>query len=146
MLTKTIKFTDYNGQKREEEFHFNLNKAELMEMHLGTSGGLDQIVRRIIAAQDNAALVKIFKDLILKAYGEKSLDGKYFLKEDENGRPLSKMFEQTDAYSVLFMELSTDADKAVEFITQVMPEDLREKAMEESKKLQSTLPSPDAAN
>ena len=146
MLTKSITFKDYNGNTRTEEFLFNLNKAELMEMHLGTTGGLDQIVRRIIAAQDNAALVKIFKDLILKAYGEKSLDGKYFMKEDENGRPLSKKFEQTDAYSVLFMELSTDADKAVAFITDVMPEDLREKALAESKKFEQSLPKPEPNN
>lgn len=140
MLTRTFKYEDYNGVMREEEHCFNLTKAELMEMHLGTTGGLDQVVRRIIAAQDNAALVKIFKELILKSYGEKSLDGRRFMKEDENGRPLYKKFEETEAYSDLFMELSTDADKAVEFITNVMPAELRDKAKEASKEFNQSLP------
>lgn len=140
MYIKPIKYTDYNDIEREEEFCFNLNKAELMEMHLGQTGGLDNIVRRIIATQDQAGLLKIFKDLILKAYGETSLDGKHFLKEDENGRPLSKKFEQSEAYSVLFMELSSDENKAIEFITNIMPKDLRDKAEEAAKEFKQTLP------
>lgn len=134
MLVKKIPYVDYDGVKRtDEEFMFNLTEAELMEMHLGTTGGLDQTVRRIVATQDQPGLVKIFKDLILKSYGVKSLDGKRFEKEDENGRPLYKQFEQTPAYSVLFMELSQDSDKAVDFIVNILPTHLRDKALEASK-------------
>lgn len=140
MYIRPITYTDYDGNTREEEFYFNLNKAELMEMHLGKTGGLDNIVRRIIATQDQPGLLKIFKELILKAYGEKSLDGKYFEKEDEQGRPLYKKFERTEAYSVLFMELSSDENKAIEFITNIMPKDLRDKAEEAAKDFKQTLP------
>lgn len=124
MLTKNIKYTDYNGVEREEPFLFNLSKAELMEMQLGTSGGLDTMIKNIIAAQDTPSIVKIFKELVLKAYGEKSADGKRFIKVDDNGRPLSIAFSQTEAYSNLFMELATDSVAAANFIKGIVPSDI----------------------
>lgn len=117
MLKKTITYTDYNGSERTEDFYFNLSKAESMEMEMSTSGGLSEMIQRIIAAQDMPAIIKIFKDLILKAYGEKSADGKHFVKSEE----LSKAFSETTAYSELFMELATDADAAAKFVNGIMP-------------------------
>lgn len=121
MLKKSITYVDYNGSTKTEDFYFNLNKAEVMEMELGTSGGFADMINRVVAANDGPAIVKIFKDLVLKAYGEKSFDGKYFLKEDENGRRLSDKFKQSEAYSVLFMELATNADAASEFVNGIAP-------------------------
>ena len=124
MLSKKIKYTDYNGVEREESFLFNLSKAELMEMELGITGGLSDMLKNIIASQDTPSIVKIFKDLILKAYGEKSPDGKRFIKIDEKGNPLSVAFSQTEAYSTLFMELATDSDAATNFIRGIVPGDI----------------------
>ena len=124
MLKKTIKYTDYNGVKREEEFLFHLTKAELMEMEMGTTGGLATMIEQIINTNDAPAIIKIFKDIILKAYGEKSLDGKRFVKVNDAGVPLSIGFSQTEAYSELFMELSTDADAAAKFIKGIIPSDI----------------------
>ena len=123
MLKKTITYTDYNGIEKTEDFYFNLSKAEIMEMEMSTVGGLAEMIQKIVAAQDAPAIIKIFKDLILKAYGEKSPDGKHFLKEDENGRPLADKFKQTEAYSILFMELATDADAAAKFVNGIIPVD-----------------------
>lgn len=134
MLTKTIKYTDYNGVEREEKFLFNLSKAELMEMEMGVSGGMTETMKKIIEIQDTPSLIKIFKDLILKSYGEKSADGKRFLKLDENGKPLSTQFSQTEAYSELFMELATNTKSAIEFIKGIIPNDI-EIPEEEIKKL-----------
>lgn len=124
MLSKKIKYTDYNGVEREESFLFNLSKAELMEMELGTAGGLADMIKNIVAAQDTPSIVKIFKKLVLQAYGEKSPDGKRFLKVDEKGNPLSVGFSQTEAYSNLFMELATDADAAAKFVRGIVPGDI----------------------
>lgn len=122
MLKKTMTYTDYNGNERTEDFYFNLNKAELMEMELSTSGGLAEMIEKIVAAQDTGAIVKIFKDLLLKAYGVKSPDGKKFMKIDNaTGRRLADDFEQTEAYVNLFMELATDADAAAKFVNGIMP-------------------------
>lgn len=116
MIKKTITYTDYSGNKREEDFYFNINKAEAMEMELMEAGGMADMIRRIIKENDPAKLVTIFKNIILKSYGEKSPDGKRFIKSQE----LIDAFTQTEAYSQLFMELSTDADKASEFINGIL--------------------------
>ena len=117
MLKKTITYTDYNRVERKEDFYFNLTKAEIMEMEMSISGGLTEMINRIVAAQDAPAIVKIFKELVLKAYGVKSPDGKRFIKSDE----LATEFAQTEAYSQLFMELATDADAASAFVNGIVP-------------------------
>mgnify|MGYP000590447351 CR=1 FL=1 len=80
MLKKTIEYTDFNDVTRKEDFYFHFSKAELMEMELSTTGGLQAMIQKIMSTQDIPAIVKVFKDLILKAYGEKSADGKAFIK------------------------------------------------------------------
>lgn len=117
MLKKTITYTDYNGTERTEDFYFNLTKAEIMEMELGTTGGLAEMIQKVVAAQDAPSIIKIFKDLVLRAYGEKSADGKRFIKNDE----IREAFSQTEAYSNLFMELATDADAASAFVNGIVP-------------------------
>ena len=124
MLKETIKYTDYNGVERTEDFWFHLSKAELMEWEMGTTGGLTEMITRIVDAQDAPAIITIFKELVLKAYGQKSPDGKRFIKSEE----LATEFSQTEAYSQLFMDLATDADKAAAFVNGIMPSDIAEKA------------------
>ena len=128
MLKKTITYTDYAGNSRTEDFYFNLNKAEVLEMEMSHNGGLAEMIKRIVAEQDQAGLIKIFKDLVLKAYGERSLDGKYFRKKDKDGYSLSDNFAQTEAYSILFMELATDADAAAKFVNGIVPADVSQQA------------------
>lgn len=123
MLKKTITYTDYNGVERTEDFYFYLSKADLMEMEMGTTGGFAEMIQKVVNAQDAPAIIKIFKDLILKAYGEKSADGKRFIKNDE----LREAFSQTEAYSQMFMELATDSDAAAKFVNGIMPADVSEK-------------------
>lgn len=123
MLKKTITYTDYNGVERTEDFRFNLSKAEVMEMELSTTGGLAEMIKKVVAAQDAPSIIKIFKDLVLKAYGEVSPDGKRFIKSEEN----AIAFSQTEAYSQIFMELAQDADKAAEFVNGIVPAQEEEK-------------------
>lgn len=132
MIKEKITYTDYNGTERTEDFYFNLSKAEVMEMEMSTTGGLAEMIQRIVAAQDAPAIIKVFKDLILRAYGEKSPDGKRFIKSEE----LSAAFSQTEAYSILFMKLATDADAAAKFVNGVIPADM---AKEISKKDLATI-------
>ena len=125
MLKKTITYNDYNGVERTEDFYFNLSKAELMEMEMSISGGLTEMIEKIVATKDAPAIIKIFKELVLKAYGEKSADGKRF--EKKNGA-LAEAFAETEAYSQIFMELATDADAAAKFVNGIVPADLAQKA------------------
>lgn len=124
MLKKTITYTDYNGVDRTEDFYFNLTKAELTEMELSTTGGMAEMMQRIVNAQDAPAIIKIFKEIVLKAYGQKSPDGRRFIKSEA----LREEFSQTEAYSILFMELATDADAAAKFINGIVPADTAKQA------------------
>lgn len=117
MYKKTITYTDYNGVKREEDFYFHLNRAEIIEMESSVSGGYGEMLKQIIMSHDGPTIMKNFKIFILKSYGEKSLDGKHFMKSEE----ISKNFECTEAYSVLFTELCMNPDKAIEFINNILP-------------------------
>lgn len=117
MLKKTIIYTDYDGNERKEDFYFNLTRAELLEMNMNEDGGMQKMIEKIIAAQDNKRIFALFKDVILKAYGEKSPDGRRFIKSKE----ISDGFKQTEAYSILLTEIATDAEKAVAFVNGIIP-------------------------
>lgn len=124
MLSKTIKFEDWNGTEREEDFYFNLSEAELMEMEMSTTGGFTNMMNSIIRKKDVPQLMSTFKNLILKSYGEKSEDGRRFIKSPK----LSEEFMQTPAYDQLFMELCTDANAASAFVNGIVPKKLADKA------------------
>ena len=115
------KYEDYDGNERVEEFYFNLTKAEITDMELTTEGGMSAMLDRIIAAKDTSKLIAVFKDLILKSYGQKSPDGRRFIKSDE----LTKEFTETPAYSQIYLRLATDDKAATEFVNNVIPKDLQ---------------------
>ena len=140
MLKKLIKYTDYDGRERAENFYFYMSKAELMEMELGTVGGMQNLIQLIIDKQDIPKIMDAFKTIILKAYGEKSADGRRFIKSKE----LSEAFSQTEAYSNLYMELITDADAAAVFINGIVPEDVA-MAAEARRKQEETKEAPAVA-
>lgn len=117
MLKKTITYKNYNDVEVTKTFLFDLSEAEIMEMQLSTEGGLDVLIQKVVDAKDAPSIIKIFKDLILKAYGELDADGEVFMKSKE----ISQRFANTKAYSILFVELATDPDKAAEFINGIVP-------------------------
>ena len=118
MLVKTIKFTDYDGQDREGTYYFNMNKAEVI-MWLTTAGEytLDKVLLRLAEEKNGKQIMETFEDLIHRSYGRKTLDGIGFEKSDT----LWKEFQQSEAYSELFVELVTDAKKAAAFVNGIIP-------------------------
>ena len=136
MVVKKIKYTDFNGVEREEEFMFNLTEAEITEMELTTEGGLSDSIKKIVSAQNTPQIIETFKMLLLKSYGEKSADGRRFVKSED----LSKEFTQTNAYSQLFMKLATDDKSAVAFINGIIPESMRERVAEDSSNVSDLAP------
>lgn len=120
MLKKTITYKDFNDEEVSEDFYFNLSKAELVELEMSHEGGLSESLQKIIAAEDGKGIITEFKNIILTAYGKRSDDGKRFIKN----QTLREEFESTEAYSVLFMELITETDKAIEFVNGVIPKDM----------------------
>ena len=128
MLKKTITYTDYDGVERTEDFYFNFTEAELMEWQLVTNGGLTSYVQKIVDAKDQPRLITLFKELLLKAYGIKSDDGRRFIKSDK----ISEEFSQSPAYSILYMELVTDDKVAADFVNGIIPAKLSEQVAEQN--------------
>lgn len=129
MLKKTIAYTDYDGNERKEDFYFNLTKAELVELDMGTTGGLEKMIQKIIETKDQPRIMELFKKIILLAYGEKSADGRRFVKIDKDGHKLADDFAQTEAYSELFMELATNDNAASAFVNGIIPANLNAPAI-----------------
>lgn len=138
MLKKTIKYTNFLGNEVEDTLFFNLSQDELMEMELSKEGGLSSTIQRIVDAQDTPKIIAMFKDILLKSYGEVSEDGKRFIKNDQ----LREEFQQSKAYSELFMELATDADAATKFIEGVIDVDQNDPRLALVKKQNNPIPAP----
>lgn len=119
MIVKTVTYTDFNGNERTESFWFHLSRPELTEMLLGIDNNIETYMKTIIKSENYYELVKIFKKLLLEAYGEKSEDGRRFIKLPEK----TKEFSESEAYSVLFTELTTNEEKASEFVNGLISKD-----------------------
>ena len=120
MLKRPITYEDFDGNTITEDFYFNVSKPELIELEVEVKDGFSAWMQRIIKAEDYQTIIKEFKRFVLFAYGEKSEDGKRFIKNDQ----LREEFSQTNAYNVLFMELAQDDGAAAEFVMGVMPKDM----------------------
>lgn len=120
MLKKTITYTDYDGMERTEDFWFNLSKTELTKLDAELPGGVLGVLRKIIDKKDRKALVDFIETLILRSYGEKTLDGKRFVKTPD----MAEEFMQTPAYDELFMSILSDTDSQTSFINGVIPQSM----------------------
>ena len=120
MLKITRKYEDFDGHEREEDFYFNLTKAELAEFRFSVNGGVEALLDGMIKAQDQKSMIEYAKRLVLMSYGEKSLDGREMLKNDA----IREKFMSTQAYSDIFMDVATNDKFAADFIKGILPKDL----------------------
>lgn len=116
MHKEIITYTDLNGVQRTEDFYFNLSKPEIVKMQSSTKGGYDAQLKSISASSNGALIMEFFENFIKSSYGEKSEDGRRFMKSEE----ISRSFMETPAYEALFEKLVTDADAASIFVNDVM--------------------------
>lgn len=128
MISKKIKYKDFNGDEREETFYFGLMESEVIELETSMEGGLTEFGKRIIECKNVPEIMALFKKLILLTYGEKSADGKYFIKEDPVKGKLATYFMQSPAFSALYMEFINNPEKGAEFFNEVIPAEMREGA------------------
>ena len=124
MLKETITYIDFNDQERTEDFYFNLTRTELIRMEMSKNGSLTGLLTKIVKANDMPDIFEAMEMLILKAYGEKSTDGRFFNKSEE----ISNNFMNSPAYDKLFEKLTTDATYAYKFLMGILPKDLAEQA------------------
>lgn len=123
MYKKLMTYEDFDGNERTEELYFNLTEQEVTEYQLSHNGGITTLINRIIQAQDWKSMVEYWKEFILMCYGVKSDDGRRFIKNDA----VREEFASTNAFSDLFMLLSTDDNEAAKFVNNVLPKKMRER-------------------
>jgi hypothetical protein len=133
MIKWTITFDTYDGETLTEDFYFNLNKAELIQMQFDVNGAYGAFIERISNERDLKRLGEEFRKIILMSYGKKSDDGRLFRKSQE----MRDDFEQSEAYASLYMELLTDSDKAVKFVRGILPKDLQGAPVPENLRIQN---------
>lgn len=129
MFVYNSKYTDYNGVERREDYYFNFTESELIDAEYDEGGSLSSILTNIVKTNDQGALIRMFKKLILKSYGEKSIDGKRFIKSEE----LSTQFSQTEAFNMMYMKCVTDDVFANKFIENIIPKAVTEKVKNDPK-------------
>ena len=117
MYKKTIKYVDFNGTERTEDFYFDISETELVLLDAKTPEGFLEHMTAVGNKQDKQEIMELFTNFLHLAYGEKSPDGRYFDKSDE----ISRRFEHSAAYNVLFLELLQDSKKAAAFVNAVLP-------------------------
>lgn len=130
MLKRSIKYTDFNGVEQTDECYFNLSKTELAQLETAERGGFENYIAKIISEKDNKKIYELFKEIILMSYGEKSADGRSFIKKkmiDGQMVRLRDEFEQTAAFDTLMIELISGGEQAVaEFINKLIPKELQD--------------------
>lgn len=130
MLKKTITYEDYDGNERTEDFYFNLNEAELTELRLSRNGGIEKMLERIVKEQDAPTIIATVKEIMLKAYGKKSDDGRTFMKSAD----ISHEFECTEAFNEIFMEICKSPEDAANFFNGLLPAKLQKAIAEQEAK------------
>ncbi len=121
MLKKTVTYEDWNGETRTEDFYFNLTKTECLELEfsLGPGKSLTDSFQTLVETKDMGTVISILKEIVLKAYGVKSDDGRRFMKNNE----VRTAFMENPAFDQIYMSLATDSEYAADFIAAIVPSD-----------------------
>lgn len=134
MQTMNITYTDLNGKIRSEDFYFHMEFIEILEMELSYEGGLQGYLEKLGRTEDGAGAYLLFKELVLKAYGEKSDDGRRFIKKTDEGVLLRDHFEQCPAMSNMIVGFVKDTESANTFVRSLIPAEMVQAAEAEAAK------------
>lgn len=108
MFKLPLTYLDYSGKEQTRDFYFNLTKGEIAEVHWSLPGGIDGFLETLNGSPEVAEVISVFKTLILKSYGKRTPDGKFYKSKE-----LSEEFAASDAYSELFLKFLDNEDDFV---------------------------------
>lgn len=120
MIKETMTYKDFNGEERTDDFYFHLNTLEWLRMDK-KYGGIREFIRKAVKDSDEYAILNMLEDLVKSSYGEKSMDGARFIKNED----LVEKFTQTEAYSDMLIGFFTDTQKGIDFFNRLVPEDIK---------------------
>lgn len=146
MIKRTVTYEDFNGVTHTEDLYFNLTKTEmskivLEEAKFDPDGNQDEEsmnafsdrLREIGRSGDGKKIIDMFEWLLKISYGEKSEDGRRFVKNDE----VYEDWRYSASYDQFWQDLMlSETGDMVEFINGIIPADLM-KAAENDPEFQS---------
>lgn len=123
MFRKVVAYTDFLGNEREKTLYFHLTEAEVLQWEGMLSGTLSEKIQQIQQSKNLDETIKVFTEIIDKAYGDLTPDGEYFYKSPE----ILAKFKATQAYSKFYMELATNDEVGAAFINEIFPAEMMER-------------------
>lgn len=119
MIKKTIQYIDLYGKNQEETHYFNLTKAEIAKLQVKGDGTFIDNLKKAAENGKVEQLFDFFHDLVRDSYGEKSEDGRRFVKTKE----AQEEFESSIAFSELLTNLILDPKELSTFTRGILPPD-----------------------
>lgn len=111
MFKHEIEYKDFNGNERKEDFYFHLSLPEVTRLEAEIGMALDKHIEILQKNNKITELLAFMEKIILNAYGQKTSDGKSFIKNKQ----LRDEFEYSQAYAELFEQLIMKPDLAKKF-------------------------------
>lgn len=130
MIKKTLTFENYDGETVTEDFYFNIEQFELVELEASENDGISKYLESIVSESDGAKIIAMYKKLLLLGYGQRTAKGG-FSKTDE----IRNEFMASKAFSIIAMEIMTEPGAAVEWVRGMLPTELMAKVPAESLQL-----------
>lgn len=128
MLKRHITYEDYDGVTKEMDAEFHISKSEGAILSAKKINGMSyaEALQKMVNDQDMESMLKVFREMVIMAYGVRSEDGKRFVKdvgEGVNGIQFSagRAFSQTPAFDELFMDILQEENGLVNFFNGVLP-------------------------
>ena len=124
MITKSVKYEDYNGKTVVKDFYFHLNKAELAEIQFREDGStFDDVLIKISQDDTNIrSVLDMIKEIVVASVGRKvNQNGDDLFIKDNRAR---SALIHTDAYSELLFELISDPKVVADFVKGLLPASL----------------------
>lgn len=137
MISKTIKYHDFDGDEREDTFYFSLNETQFAKLNGMFPGGLEAYTAKVTKDKNADEMYHIIDTIVTSAYGERS--GSNFVKKAPNGQPLSDFFVNTEAYDNLMTELLSGENNLINFLMGCLNKDAHDRAQAEFNKRKAEL-------
>ena len=126
MLKKPVTYTNFNDEVVTKVLYFHISKTRLSE-NISLTDRLNAVQdliagpERQLAPEEVSEILDLMKLILKLSYGIRSADGESFDQSDE----IWDNFTKTAAYDALLFQLFQDEGGILEFLTGVMPKDLR---------------------
>lgn len=110
MLKHQVSYKDFDNKTVKETLWFNLTTRDSAKLTI-KYGDLAAYVKKIEKEKDAASMMVLIEDLVLTAYGERSEDGRHFVRNDE----IRERFSYSLAFEALLDDLYSDEKKMSKF-------------------------------